>query len=172
MTIGPIQMLVGVLDDPQYSGAIYHALEEAREKGAIRLVDALAVAKDEDGTIQKVEMTDFGVEDRMELGAFIGGLIGLGAAGEEGMEAGAWAGAYAGAQKEFGASTQDVLNIANSLAPGQVAIFLMIEHTWAIDLRDAFRSQGGLLLAQGMLTPESLIGAGITMAMLEEAKEQ
>jgi hypothetical protein len=47
----------------------------------IRLIDALAVGKDEDDQIQKVELTEFDDGDWMELGAFIGGLIGFGAAG-------------------------------------------------------------------------------------------
>jgi uncharacterized membrane protein len=168
MTIGPIQMLVGVLDSPEYSGAIYHALEDIREKGIIRLIDALAVGKDDDGQIQKVEMTDFSTDDRIELGSKLGALIGFGAAGEEGLEAGAEAGAEAAAEKSFGASADDILNIANSLPPGKVAIFLLFEHTWAIDLRDAFRSQGGIMLAQGMLTPETLIRAGMEMRQPEE----
>jgi uncharacterized membrane protein len=161
-------MLVGVLDAPEYSGAIYHALEDIREKGIIRLIDALAVGKDDDGQIQKVEMTDFSRDDRIELGSKLGALIGFGAGGYQGMEAGAEAGAEAAAEKSFGVSTDDVLNIANSLPPGKVAIFMLVEHTWAIDLRDAFRSQGGMLLAQGMLTPESLIRAGMDMRQLEE----
>lgn len=72
--------MVGILDSPEYSGSNY-ALTEASEKGVIRLIDALAVGKDEDCQIQKVELTEFDVGDRMELGAFIGGLIGFGAAG-------------------------------------------------------------------------------------------
>jgi uncharacterized membrane protein len=168
MTIGPIQMLVGVLDSPEYSGAIYHALEDIREKGIIRLIDALAVGKDDDGQIQKVEMTDFSQDDRIELGSKLGALIGFGAGGYKGMEAGAEVGAEAAAERNFGASADDILNIANSLPAGKVAIFLLFEHTWAIDLRDAFRSQGGLLLAQGMLTPESLIRAGVDLRQLEE----
>jgi uncharacterized membrane protein len=160
--------LVGVLDSPQYSGAIYHALTEAREKGAIRLVDALAVAKDSKGRIQKVELTDFSKDERIELGAVIGGLIGLGAGGQAGMQVGALEGAYAVAENDFGVSTDEILRIANSLPNDKVAIFLLIEHTWALDLRDAFRSQGGILLAQGMITPESLISAGIEMRLLEE----
>ncbi len=172
MTIGPIQFLVGVLDDPQYSGAIYHALEDARESGAIRLIDALAVGKDEDGQIQKVEMTDFSKDERIELGAKLGALIGLGAGGERGMQAGAAAGAEVAAEKNFGVSADDILEIANALPPGKVAIFLLIEHTWAIDLRDAFRDQGGILLAQGMITPEALIRAGVSMRELEASKDE
>ena len=172
MTIGPIQFLVGVLDDPQYSGAIYYALEDARESGVIRLIDALAVGKDENGEIQEVEMTDFSKDDRIELGTKLGALIGLGAGGKKGMEAGAAAGAEAAAEKNFGVSADDIQKIADALPLGKVAIFLLIEHTWAIDLRDAFRDQGGVLLAQGMITPEALILAGVDMRKLEASKDQ
>jgi uncharacterized membrane protein len=70
-------------------------------------------------------------------------------------------GANAAAEKNSGVSADDVLNITNSLPPGKVAIFLLIEHTWALDLRDAFRSQGRLLQAHTMITPESLVRAGV-----------
>jgi uncharacterized membrane protein len=169
MTIGPIQFLVGVLDSPEYAGSIYHALADVREKGIIRLIDALAVSKDKNGEIQKVELSDFSKDEKIELGSALGALIGLGAGGEEGMKAGAAQGAEAVAERDYGVSSNEILNIANSLPLGKVAIFLLFEHTWAIDLKDAFRDQGGRLIAQGMITPESLMKAGVNLRQMELA---
>ena len=53
----------------------------------MRVVDLLVVAKDENGVVDKIEMTD--VDELTELGAVAGALMGFGAAGEEGMEVGA-----------------------------------------------------------------------------------
>jgi hypothetical protein len=47
---------------------------------------------------------------------------------------------------------------------------LMFEHTWAIPLRDAIRSAGGMALAQGFLTPETLIMVGEELKAIAEAE--
>jgi len=96
-------------------------LNDAREKGIIRLVDAMGVGKDVDGNIIAIEVTDFGEEEIIEFGAVIGGLIGAGATGEKGMEAGAVAGAFAVAENDFGESHGRLMEIAQEIPPGKVA---------------------------------------------------
>ncbi len=39
-------------------------------------------------------------------------------------------------------------------------MLLVIEHTWAIPLRDAIRASGGIMIAQDFLSPEALIAIG------------
>jgi uncharacterized membrane protein len=170
--IGPVQFMVGILEEPQFSGAIIEALAGAREKGAIRLIDAMGIGKDENGDLVAVEISDYTEDEAIEFGAMIGALMGLGAAGEEGMEAGAVAGAFAVAENDFGESHEQLVRIAQEMPPGKVAIILMIEHVWAKDLKYAFRSQGGVLVAQGMITPESLVMVGATLREMVEATEE
>jgi hypothetical protein len=48
----------------------------------------LVVNKDDDGNITAVQTNDLTTDEAMEFGAIAGALIGFGADGEEGMEAG------------------------------------------------------------------------------------
>ncbi len=57
----------------------------------------MAVQKGSDGSLEAVQWSDLSVEESEEFGATVGALLGLGLAGDEGMEAGAVAGFEAGA---------------------------------------------------------------------------
>jgi uncharacterized membrane protein len=96
MTIGPVQLLVVSFDKPNFSGEIMQELNRLRENDVIRLVDALAVQKNLDGTLEALQWSDLSIDEAEGFGATIGALIGLGVGGEEGMEAGAIAGMEAG----------------------------------------------------------------------------
>jgi len=47
----------------------------------------------------------------------------------------------------------------------------MFEHTWAIPLRDAIRRTGGVPLAQGFITQESLMMVGEELRAIAEAEQ-
>lgn len=161
MTIGPLQLLVVGFVDPKLDGSILGALTDASAAGAIKVIDLLGVYKDEDGTVLAAEATDLTEDEAMTYGAWVGALIGLGAAGEEGVEAGAIAGAiHAMDEYEYGIDAEGLATIADDIPPGGAGMLLVIEHTWAIPLRDALRASGGILIAQDFLSPEALIAFG------------
>ena len=86
-----------IAKQPNFTGEIIEEMRRLRESDVIRLVDALAVQKNTDGTLVALQWSDLSVPEAEDLGATIGALLGLGLAGEEGMNAGAEAGAAAGA---------------------------------------------------------------------------
>ena len=96
MPIGPVQLLVVRFDKPDFSGAILDELNRLRENEVIRLIDALAVRKNLDGSLTALQWSDLSIEEAEDLGATVGALLGLGVDGEAGMEAGAVAGMEAG----------------------------------------------------------------------------
>ncbi len=176
MTVGPIQLIAIGFEEFTPTGRILPALDAAAASGAIRLVDLQFVSRDANGDITALEMTGLSEEEAIEFGAVIGGLIGAGMAGEEGMEVGALEGALSAAEHSYGLTAADVFDIASELAPGDAAALLMIEHTWAIDFRDAVIEAGGVMLGQGFLTPGTLILIGAeleaqatALAAIEEA---
>lgn len=169
MSVGPIQMIALAFDDFHPTGKILAALEAATEAGAIRVVDIQYVGRDENGEIEALEMTGLSEDEEIEFGAVIGALIGAGIAGEQGAEMGAVEGAIAAAEGSYGMTLEDVRSIASQLEPGQAAAMLMIEHRWATDLRDAVREAGGTMVAQGFLTPETLLLIGAELAAQAEA---
>jgi uncharacterized membrane protein len=162
-------MIVIGFDAPEPDGSVLAELRAIREQGFIRLVDALGVMKDEEGSVWSVEVSDLEEEEVVLAGAAIGALLGAGAVGLEGAEMGALAGAERAAEVyEFGLDVEDILAVAGQIPPGGAALLMLVEHTWLIPLRDAIRAQGGIVYAQEFLSPETLTAIGNELALLAE----
>ena len=165
MEIGPLQLLVVGFVDPKLDGSILDQLIAASDSGTIRVVDALGVYKGEDGSLLAAHVSDLTEDEAVTYGAWVGALIGLGAGGEEGAELGALAGGMAAAEEyEYGIDLDGLATIAEDIPSGGAAMLLVIEHRWAIPLRNALRASGGILIAQDFLSPEALITLGAMSA--------
>ena len=162
MALGPVQLLVvGFGEDADFQGKALDEIHRLTEHDIVRLVDLLVVSKDEDGNIMHVE-----VSDRPELqkyGAVAGALLGLGAAGEEGALIGAEAGAAAMADGQM-YDSEEVWVLADQIPPGMTAAICMLEHRWAIPLREAISGAGGVVIADEWIHPEDLITYGAEAA--------
>jgi uncharacterized membrane protein len=152
-------MLVVGFEHGKFEGKILAELRRLREHDIIRMVDLLFVTKDEQGDVAKVEHSDLTQEEAMEFGALAGALLGLGAEGEEGVEAGAEAGAAAAEDGSI-LDGEDVWYLADAIPAGASAAIALIEHRWAIPLRDAIQDAGGHTLADTWVHPEDLIAIG------------
>ena len=86
MTLGPVQFFVIGFDDPKFTGEIKDELAKLRKSDVIRLIDVLAVRKDDAGKVEVLRTSDLSVDEAEEFGATVGALIGLGLDGEEGAE--------------------------------------------------------------------------------------
>jgi uncharacterized membrane protein len=163
VTLGPIQLVVIGLDNDKLKGQVSREIHRATEQGSIRVLDALAVQKTQDGAIVSLGASDLTPEQRMMYGAVVGGLLGLGATGtEEGMNVGAEKGAELFADQNFGLSADDVRAIAADIPAGKTVLLVLFEHRWAIPVKRAIEDAGGVLMAQGMVRPETLIALGTT----------
>lgn len=162
MAIGPVQILVVGFDDPKFTGDIKAELDRLRDHDVVRLIDLLVVKKNDDGTIERMRASDLSQEDAEEFGATVGALIGLGMAGEEGMEAGAVLGAEAGERGSFGIG--DSWYVDDAIPPGTAAAIALIEHRWALPLREKIRDAGGFHLADAWIHPADLIAIGMLAA--------
>ena len=169
MAIGPVQLLVIGFDHPEFHGDIIAELEKLRESDTVRVIDALAVYKDAAGEIEVMHLSNLTREEAIELGTTIGALIGLGIEGEEGMEAGAEAGAIAGAEGLEVFSDEDAWNVIEEIPNDSAAALLLVEHHWAVPLRDAIALAGGFRISDGFISPLDLIEIGLVSA--EEAAE-
>ena len=83
MAIGPVQLLVLGFEHPDFHGEIIAELERLRESDTVRVIDSLAVYKDEDGEIEVEHLSNLTEDEAIELGSKVGALIGLGIEGEE-----------------------------------------------------------------------------------------
>ena len=169
MAIGPVQLLVIGFDHPEFHGEIIEELEKLRESDTVRVIDALAVHKDAAGEIEVMHLSNLSRDEAIELGSKVGALIGLGIEGEEGMEAGAEAGAIAGAEGLEVFSDEDAWDVIEEIPNDSAAALLLIEHHWAVPLRDAIARAGGFRISDGFISPLDLIEIGLVSA--EEAAE-
>jgi hypothetical protein len=125
----------------------------------IRLVDMAFVRKDDQGDLVMIERSDLSEEEAAEFGAVVGALIGFGAAGEEGAEIGAIEGAEAAS--EGGMLEDQMWYIADEIPEGTAAAVALIEHRWAIPLREAIMNAGGFLLSDAWIHPTDLVAIGL-----------
>jgi uncharacterized membrane protein len=159
---GPVQIMVVGFDGDRFNGEILPELQRLKDLDILRVVDLVVVAKDVEGEIAAVELSDLSDDERAQFGAIAGALVGLGMEGdEEGLEAGALAGADAAAEGFLG--EEAVWSIADVIPAGTTAAVALLEHRWAIPLRDAIRRAGGIPLADTWVHPEDLVAAGAAM---------
>jgi uncharacterized membrane protein len=161
MAIGPVQLLVLGFDRPEFHGEIQAELDRLKENDAIRVVDGIALHKDADGKVTTLRRSDLSDEEASELGAVVGALVGLGAAGLEGAKAGALAGSEATADGIQLVDEEEARNIVEEIPNDTAAALILLEHRWAIPLRDAVRNANGFAVADGWIHPEDLVAVGI-----------
>jgi uncharacterized membrane protein len=169
MAIGPVQLIVLGFSHPDFHGEVIAELERLRESDTVRVIDALAVYKDSSGEIEVEHLSNLTQEEAIELGSKVGALVGLGIAGEEGAEEGAEAGAEEAAEggiDVFGGAEWDVIDeIPNDSA----AALILLEHHWAVPLRDAIARAGGFRVSDGFISPLDLVEIGLMTR--EEAED-
>ena len=169
MAIGPVQLIVLGFSHPDFHGEVIAELERLRESDAVRVIDALAVHKDAAGEIEVAHLSNLSKDEAIELGSKVGALIGLGIEGEEGMAVGAEAGAEAGADGVSVFSDDEAWDVIEDIPNDSAAALLLIEHHWAVPLRDAIALAGGFRISDGFISPLDLVEIGL--ASREEADE-
>jgi uncharacterized membrane protein len=171
MAIGPVQLIVLGFSHPNFHGEIIAELERLRENDMVRVIDSLAVYKDADGELEVEHLSNLSEQEAIEYGTKIGALIGLGIEGEEGAEAGAAAGAAevaaAGGVKVF--TDEEGWDVLEDIPNDSAAALVLIEHHWAVPLRDAIMRAGGFRISDGFISPLDLVEIGLVSA--EEAQE-
>ena len=161
MALGPVQLLTVGFVEPNFTGAVMDEIKRLREADIVRLIDLLIVAKDENGEVAEVEIGDR--PELQEFGAIAGALLGLGAAGELGADAGAIVGAEAMADGKL-YDEEDLWVLADQIPPGMTAAIALIEHRWAIPLRAAIMDAGGVALVDEWIHPADLVRYGAEVA--------
>jgi len=169
MAIGPVQLIVLGFNHPNFHGEVIAELERLRESDTVRVIDALAVYKDQAGEIEVEHLSNLTQEEAIELGTKIGALIGLGIDGEEGVEDGAEAGAEMAAEGINFFGDADEWDVLEDIPNDSAAALILLEHHWAVPLRDAIARAGGFRVSDGFISPLDLVGIGLMTAA--EARE-
>ena len=128
--MGPIDYLVVEWPGRQPTGEAAPHLLDLVDRGLIRILDLAFIAKDEDGSVARVEIADLGDE----FAVFVGASSGL-------------------------ISDEDADEAGNALEPGTSAAVLVYENSWAAPFATAMRRSGAQLVAGGRIPVQALIAA-------------
>ena len=169
MTIGPVQLIVVGFSHPEFHGKIISELDRPHDEGTVRVIDALAVHKDADGEIEVQHLSNLTKEEAIEVGSVVGALVGLGIAGEEGAERGATVGAEAAADGVELFSDEQAWDVIEEIPNDSAAALILLEHHWAVPLRDAIAEADGFRISDGFVSPLDLVEVGLVTA--EEAEQ-
>jgi hypothetical protein len=131
--MGPIDYLIVEWPGRQPNGEAAPHLVDLVDRGLIRIIDLAFIAKDEDGAVSRMEISDIGGEVEA-FADFEGASTGL-------------------------LSEDDTGEAANALEPGTSAALLVYENLWAAPFASAVRRSGAQLVASGRIPVQDLIEA-------------
>jgi uncharacterized membrane protein len=168
LTLGPVQMLIVGFEGDNFDGSIMEELDRLKEHDIVRLIDLMFVKKNKEGELETAHRSDLSPEEAEQFGAIVGALVGFGAEGEEGAEYGAVAGA---AELEDGHVFDDdaVWYLGDAIPEGTAAAVALLEHRWAIPLRDKIAKAGGLTLSDAWVHVADLVAVGALAKAKAEA---
>ncbi len=142
-TMGPVDFLV--IEFPagnqSFNGEMAAELARLSDAGIIRILDLLIIIKNEDGSIDAMEIDDIeGLDEIRQLESSIAEIL----------------------------AADDVDMLAAAMEPGTVAGVLVWENTWAAPFASAARHAGGQLVATGRI-PLQAIAASMEAELALEA---
>ena len=133
-TLGPVDYIV--VEFPagksNFTGEMAEELLALVDAGTVRVIDVLILTKNEDGTVDAMELSD--IEELGPLQAVEAQLASLLAA-------------------------DDVENLAAAMDPGTTAGVLIWENLWAAPFASAARRSGGQLIATGRIPIQAIIAS-------------
>ena len=136
--LGPVQVLLIGLDESGSERMLAAELQDLHSQDAVRALDVLRVRRDPDGGLRRLDPPD----PEEFPGSVVEALL-VTDRDDEAMAEGTW-------------------SLADRLPRGAAAAIILLEHRWAIPLRDAIESAAGHDLVDHWIHPEDLVGVGRT----------
>ncbi len=132
--LGPVDYLIVEFpkDAANFTGEMARELVALVDQGTIRIIDLIVLVKNEDGSIDGMELED--LEDLGELRKLEAELAEL-------------------------LAEEDVVNLAAAMDPGSTAGVIVYENVWAAPFASAARHAGGQLIANGRIPMQAIIAA-------------
>jgi hypothetical protein len=133
--LGPIDMVViGYPPGAPMSGDAIPILLDLVDRGIVRVLDALLVTKNDDGTFSGFDVADLEPGSVGDISVFAGAATGL--IGED-----------------------DVSMVGAEIEPGTSAVMILYENSWAAPFAAAVRRNGGRLIASERVSAQDLMDA-------------
>lgn len=142
-SLGPIQILVIDFDGGRHDGVVLEELRRLCERDdEVRMLDLLVVRRLADGGAELLDR-DAAPPRRQEAGQLSETLLGVG------LEA----------DLPAPVPVEQVWHLADRIPLGTTAVIALVEHRWAIPLREAVAATGGRTLADTWVHPQDLAAA-------------
>jgi uncharacterized membrane protein len=152
---GPVQVIVLGFDNINLEDDILPELRRLQHLDIVRLVDMVVVTKSDSGELVGVNAKDLTQKESAQLAGIASALVGLSSA-REGIEAGARAGGEVNEARGF-LGDERTWSVADAIPAGTLAVVVLLEHRWAIPVRDAVQRAGGATLADAWIHPDDLV---------------
>jgi hypothetical protein len=135
LELGPIDVVViGYPAGAPMTGEAIPILLDLVDRGIVRVLDALFVRKEDDGTFSGFDLADLDAETAGDLTVFAGATSGL-------------------------LDDDDVATAAAQIEPGSAALMIVYENRWAAHFIAAVRRNGGDLIGHQRVGAQQLIDA-------------
>jgi len=157
MMLGPVQLVVLEFEETTLPPELISQLRRWREGGTVRLVDALFVAKNDQGDLIKIRGCRCSREEAVLLGFLSEALFEPRAVR---VQRSVEIGTLAPEAGEFGLDRDDIDQIADLIPRRSAAVLVLLEHLWAIELKDQVIQASGVVIAHGWMTPSTLTANG------------
>jgi hypothetical protein len=155
--IGPVQLLVVGFDKPDFQGEVLAQLQLLKEHDVVRVIDILLVVKDADGAVETAQITGLSDEEIADLGEVLEALVGIAAAVDGEAAAGLWS-------EEDSLTEADIVDVLEEIPNDTAVAIALLEHRWAIPLREAITAAGGFPVLDTWLHPRDLVEVGLLAA--------
>lgn len=132
--LGPLEYLVVQFEGNHLTGEILPKLQEIHNQGAVRVVDIVLMQKDANGKLTVRELSDLSEEERKPFGQITKNMLRL-------------------------LSPEDIEDVAERVPNDCSVGILLLEHVWAIELREAIIRAQGSLLDSGLIPQEAVEAA-------------
>ncbi len=133
-SLGPISYLIVEFPGSKMTGEGFPILVDLVERGIIRILDLVFVAKGEDGSLGIISLADLDHDGTFDLAVFEGVSSGL-------------------------VSQEDLAEAAPAIAPGSSAAILIFENRWATPFIQALRRGEAELVAAGYIPQDDIVAA-------------
>lgn len=142
--MGPLEYVVIEFTGNHFTGEILPELRALEDQEVTRVVDLVFLQKDQSGNLTVREVSDLSTEEAKPFGPIAGHILRL-------------------------LSIEDVNDVAGEIPNNCSVALALLEHTWAIRLRDLIRKAQGKVLDAGLVSPVEVEALGAELAQQQVA---
>jgi uncharacterized membrane protein len=139
MTTAPLEYLVIRFEGNHFTGEILPELESLRDRNLVRIVDLVFIQKDRDGAVTVREVSDLDEEEAKRYGPIAGDITDM-----------------------LGAD--DIDDVAGRIPANSAAAIALLEHLWAVRLKETILKAHGELLESGLVPVAEVEALGAELA--------